>query len=287
MSSYDNVAKGVPMRILTVAMLTAGAAGLSPAVAQEGDYNGFYIGGSAGIGAQSNDGRNSSIEFDTNRDGVFGDTVRTGTGANAFSPGFCGGRAQGVLPVDGCTEDLDRPEYFGHIGADTQFGRIVVGVVGDFGKSESVDFVSAYSTTPARYSFSRRFKYNAGIRGRVGYTPNDSTLFYGTGGAAYAKIRNRFETSNGANSFTSNGNSDAWGYSVGGGVEQRIFRNFSVGLLYLNTTYEDDEARVLAGPGTAPATNPFLLVNGAGTDFRRSDDKFRMHSLRATASFRF
>lgn len=268
--------------IVLVAML-----GLSPAVAQEGDYNGFYVGGSFGIGAQPNDGRNSSIEFDTNRDGRFGDTVRTGTGANAFSPGFCGGRALGVTPAEGCTEDLDRPEYFGHVGADTQFGRFVVGVVGEFGRSESVDYVSAYSTTPARYSFSRRAKYNAAVRGRIGYTPNDSTLFYATGGASYAKIRNRFETSNGANSFTLNGNSDAWGYNAGGGVEQRILRNVSVGLLYLYTTYRDDETRVAVGRGTAPATNPFLLVNPEGTDFRRSDDKFRMHSIRATVSFRF
>ena len=39
---------------------------------------------------------------------------------------------------------------------------------------------------------------------------------------------------------------------------------------------------------SAPATNPFVLApNTAGTDIRRSDDKFRWHSLRATAAFRF
>ena len=34
--------------------------------------------------------------------------------------------------------------------------------------------------------------------------------------------------------------------------------------------------------------NPFVLApNTTGTNFQRSDDKFRWHSMRATAAFRF
>jgi len=274
------------MTKLTLPILLASAIGLTPALAQEGDYNGFYVGGSFGFTAQPND-RNSSVMFDTNRDGTFGDTVNTAAGANAFSPGFCRGAAVGNSAAGGCRSDNDDLEYFGIVGADTQFGRIVVGVVGEFGKSKASDSVTAFSTTPASYTLTRSFKYNAGVRGRIGYTPNDSTLFYGTGGLAYAKIRNRFTTTNTANAFPDNGNSDAWGYSAGGGVEQRVTRNFSVGLQYLYTTYRDDEFRVTAAQGTAPATNPFVLVNSAGTDFRRSDTNFRTHSMRLTAAFRF
>ena len=54
-------------------------------------------------------------------------------------------------------------------------------------------------------------------------------------------------------------------------------------------TYErltDDEYRVRA-QGPAPATNPFILVNPQGTDFRRSDDDFDLGALRMTASYRF
>ena len=40
------------------------------------------------------------------------------------------------------------------------------------------------------------------------------------------------------------------------------------------------------GRGTAMATDPFLL-NGGGTDFRRSDSDFDMHKIRLTATFRF
>ncbi|SUJ03601.1 Uncharacterised protein [Sphingomonas paucimobilis] len=57
---------------------------------------------------------------------------------------------------------------------------------------------------------------------------------------------------------------------------------------YMYHQYRDDDTRVRVTQGTAPATNPFVLApNTTGTDIRRSDDKFRWHSLRATAAFRF
>lgn len=269
-----------------ISILLASAAGLTPALAQEGDYNGLYVGGSFGVTAQPND-RGSTVLFDTDRNGAFGDTVRTAAGANAFSTGFCNGSAIGNSAAGGCRSDDDGLEYYGHVGADTQFGQIVVGVVAEGGKSEARDDVTAFSTTPASYTLSRSFRYNLGARGRIGYTPNNATLFYATGGVAYAKIRNRFSTTNAANAFSTNGNSDAWGYSAGGGVEQRVTPNFSIGLQYLFTKYRDDEFRVTAARGAAPVTNPFILVNANGTDFRRSDTAFRTHSMRVQANFRF
>ena len=263
------------------------AATAAPALAQEtetGDYNGFYVGGSFGFTAQPND-RGSGVLFDTNRDGVFGDTVRTVTGANAFAPGFCPGRASSA--TGGCRGDKDGKEYYGMVGGDSQIGRFVVGVVGEFGKSEARDAVTAFSSTPAAYTLERRQRYSAAVRGRVGYTPNDSTLFYATGGGSWAKFRNRFTTTNAVNAFSDNGGSDEFGYNVGGGVEQRFGQNFSVGLLYLFTKYRDNDYRVTAARGNAGATNPFIHANAGGTDFRRNDPSFETHSLRLTGAFRF
>jgi hypothetical protein len=51
----------------------------SPAYAQEEPdefWEGLHVGGTFGLGAQPNDG-GQSVLFDTNRDGVYGDTVRT------------------------------------------------------------------------------------------------------------------------------------------------------------------------------------------------------------------
>ncbi len=284
-------------------LLLAGiaAALVAPAVAAqttdgEDGFSGIYVGAAGGYDVQPND-VGSSILFDRNLNGGFGSTVTTAAGANAFGApigGFCNGRALGgTSPTNptapaGCANDKDGWAYYGRVGWDYQRGNIVIGAVGEFGKSEITDSVSAFSTTPASYVMTRSIDWEASIRGRVGYTPNNTTLFYGTFGPGYARIDREFTTTNTANGFAERGDRNQWGITGGGGIEQRIGNNFSVGLEYMYHQYQDNEYRVRAGnSGTTPATNPFLLGNAGGTDFRRSDDKFRWHSIRATAAFRF
>jgi outer membrane immunogenic protein len=272
-------------------ILMIGAASLAsiatPAFAQSDDeqWEGAYIGGSFGLGAQSND-RSENVVFDTNLDGSFDNNVNTVLGANAFSPGFCGGAATGNSAAGGCRGDKDGYDYNIRAGYDMQSGNIVYGFLLEGGKSESRDSVTAFSTTPAAYTFTRKLDYSVQARARVGYAARGA-LFYATGGAAYAKINNSFSTTNGANSFTDNRNSKSWGYSYGGGTEVKVARNFSIGLEYLYTNFVDDDYVVSVGRGTAAATNPFLLVNPQGTDMRRGDSDFDTHSIRLTAAFRF
>lgn len=277
------------MKTITSLMLATASLSLfvAPAFAQSEDehWEGPYIGGSFGLGAQNND-RNEGVTFDTNLDGTYGDTVRTVAGADAFSPGFCGGAANGRTPIEGCRGDKDGLEYNIRAGYDIQQGNIVYGFVLEGGKSKSRDSVTAYSTTPASYSFTRELDYSLGARARVGYAARGA-LFYATGGAAYGKIDNSFTTSNTANSFTDNGKSNSWGYSAGGGAEVKVMKNFSLGLEYLYTNFVDDDYVVAVGRGTAAATNPFLLANTAGTNMRRDDSDFDMHNIRLTAALRF
>ena len=270
-----------------MAGIAAAAMAASPVFAQEApekEWEGLYVGGAVGFDSQSND-IGTGTQFDTNLDGRFGDTVRTAAGSDAFSPGFCNGLAQSAAPV-ACRNDRDDVGYAGRVGYDVQLGSFVIGALGEIGKSEIRDSVSAFSTTPASYAFSREIDFNASIRGRAGFAAR-RTLFYATGGAEYGKVNSTFATTNGTNSFTGRGSSDAWGYTVGGGVETKLTKHISFGLEYLYHSLRDDDYVVRAGPGTAPATNPFLLVNSAGTDIRRSDPYFRWHSMRATVNFRF
>lgn len=275
------------MKTVTSLMLATASLSLlaTPAFAQSEDeeWEGAYVGGSIGLSAQNN---RRGVEFDTNLDGTFGDTVRTSLGANAFSPGFCGGAANSRIPSDGCRNDRDDLEYNIRAGYDVQSGNIVYGFLLEGGKSDAVDSASAFSTTPANYVLNRQLDYSLQARARVGYAARGA-LFYATGGAAYGKIDNSFSTTNTANSFTDNGSTNSWGYSYGGGAEVKIARNFSIGLEYLYTNFVDDDFRVNVGPGTAPATNPFLIVNPAGTTLRRDDSDFDMHNIRFTAAFRF
>ena len=217
--------------------------------------------------------------------------MTTAAGANAFSPGFCGGAAQGPTPATGCKGDKDGISYSIYGGYDWQKPGTpyVFGVVGEFGKANATDSVAAFSTTPAYYTLQRKQDYEASLRGRVGRTfYADRALIYATGGVAYARIKNSFATSNTANRFTDNGDEGAWGYKVGVGGEYRLTPRVSIGLQYAYSSVDAGDYRVRAGnSGTTPATNPFLLGNAGGTDFKRSESDFANHNISASLNYRF
>lgn len=269
---------------LAIALVGVGA---MPARAQTADtgWTGAYVGAQLGYAWQGHH-KNETVLFDRDANGTFGDTVTTAAGANAFSPGFCGGAASGPTPATGCTKDKDGIAFAGHVGYDYQFaGGFVVGIVGEYGTQRGRDSVAAFSTTPAQYTLTRRLRDTYGIRARAGFAAGN-TLFYGTGGLAWGKVRNSFATSNTVNTFTNSGNDTARGYRLGAGAEHKLTEHVSIGIQYLYTQLKDDDFRVRAA-GPAPATNPFILANAAGTDFARSADKIRTNSLAATINFRF
>ena len=277
------------LRTLLGASALALSVAAMPALAQDAEFSGPYVGGSLGLSIPGKQG-GERIEFDRDLNGSFGDTVVTAPPANAdaFARGFCNGAALTSTPI-GCRDDGNRTQYAARLGWDIQSGNFVVGAVGEIGRNELRDSVSAYSTTPASYTMTREIDWNAGLRLRAGYALGGRTLVYGTGGGAYAKIDNSFATTNTVNSFAVSDKSDAWGWAAGGGIEQKVGSNFSVGVEYLYTRYKDDDARVRVGAiaGTTPANNPFLLAGAGGTDFRRSDTSFDHHGVRATAAYRF
>lgn len=272
--------------VLLLALATAGAA--PAALAQSaGDWNGGYLGGYLGQVLDPDDG-NDRFVFDTNLDGRYGDTVTTAANADAFSPGSCNGVARGPTPAAGCDGNNGGAEWGLRAGYDWQLGRWVLGVVGDYGMNDARDAVSSFSTTPARYTMLRKLDRLAVIRGRVGplFGEDERNLVYFTAGYATAKIENTFLTSNGVNTFRDSGDGDASGAQFGLGYERRVNDHLAMGIEYLRTQLKDDEYRVRA-QGPAPATNPFIRQNPAGTDMRRSDDDFDLDSIRLTATYRF
>ena len=227
------------------------------------------------------------LRFDADGDGNYNDTIRTTTGANAFSPGTCGGAARGATPAQGCAGDKDAIAWMGHVGYDRQFGSIVAGVVAEAGQAFVDDKVTEYSTTPAFYTMRRKIDWNANLRARLGYTTPGGIMPYITGGLSYAKVKNNFSTNNAANSFTEfNRSEDAWGWNMGGGVEAKVSQNFSIGARYLWTRYNVDDYRVDVGAGSAPATNPFRITPSGGASINRGD-KFDTQSVMITSSYRF
>ncbi len=275
-------------RILALPLAAALTAAAGSASA-ETDWSGFYFGGHAGPSEQS-DARGEAVLFDTDLDGRFGDTVNTAAGANAFSPGFCGGGANGPTPASGCRSNSDdkNDDYGLRFGYDWQSGNLVFGVLGEYARGGLTDSVSAFSTTPAFYTLERELQDSLALRGRIGFSfgAAGDNLVYATAGYAWAEVENRFSTSNGVNTFTTTGDSDAQGAQYGLGFERRLSDAFTVGMEYLITDFKDDEFRVRA-QGPAPATNPFIRVNPAGTDFRRGNEDIEVSSLRLTLNYRF
>jgi outer membrane immunogenic protein len=254
----------------------------SPAQA-EGEFDGVYGGVSIGYDFQAGD-EDESITFDRGSNGSFGETVTTAAGADAFSPGFCGGEATSPQNAN-CEPDSDGASFAARIGFDKQMGQFVLGIVGEASTADLSDTVSAFSTTPAFYYMERNIDYTAALRLRAGYTVTETTLFYATGGVTYASLEQSFETSNTANAFEVIPDEESWGYQLGGGIEQKIGKSFSIGVEYLYSSYNDDDTLIRVTQGTAPAANPFVLAGGV--DFLRANDEFEVQSIKAVATFRF
>ncbi len=281
----------IPMAAAAAAFLALGAG-----AANAQDWSGPYIGLSVG-GATVDDDESERVLFDTNLDGGFGDTVRNAAMVDAFGPGaatqggFCGGKAQSNSLAAGCFEDDGfRTDFAARVGWDFQSGVWVFGVLVEAASVDVQDFTTAFSITPAAYQFSREVDdVMYAVRLRVGHTVGDRGLAYVTGGAATAQVVETFFTTNTANSFTpTQSEDDATGYQGGLGFEFGMTDRVTLGGEYLYTSLDAGGGlSVRTGPGAAPPTNPFLIVNPAGTDQRRASDEIAFHAVRITVAARF
>ncbi|KQW86416.1 outer membrane protein [Brevundimonas sp. Root1279] len=273
----------------SLTLLLAGAA--APAFAQSAyDWSGPYVGVFGGY-TQPNDDDNETVLFDRNLDGNFGDTVVDAGGADIFARGFCGDQlsvlsANPAGPIR-CDRDGSGVEGGAKVGWDWQMGNWVVGAVGELAAVSAEDSVTAFSNGPDAYSFTRKMEHMAALRLRAGYASGPG-MFYVTGGPAYGKIHNSAFITNQVNSFTVlEDEDDADGWQFGGGVEWRLEKNFILNAEYIYSDLDTGDYVVRAGPGSAPADNPFLLGNALGTDMRRESDSFAQHHLRIGMNVRF
>jgi len=277
-------------RTLLAAAILAASAAAPAAFAQTSDWTGLYVGGQLGHPFKADD---EIVVFDTDRDGVFDDTVLTSTGGNAFAPGFCDGGAMGPSIANGCRKGDGDINYSVRVGYDLQlFGNWVVGILAEESAVNIGDDVSAFSSVPAAsYTFTRDLRTLTSVRARGGWATNDA-LLYATAGWAWGDIDQSFTTTNTVNTFQQSMESEINGYQLGVGYEHKlgdvwlIGSGWTVGLEYLWTSLDEGEHPVAVGPGTAPANNPFIIIDPTGTDMRRTKDIFEYSTIGVSLNWR-
>jgi len=276
------------MRTFIAATLFAGC--LTPAAfAQDKDWTGLYVGGSLGYSFKADD---EAIVFDTDLDGQFDDTVLTSSLTNAFSPGFCNGAALGSTPAAGCRASNGNINMSARVGFDLQLGNWVVGALADYSNVHIGDDVTGFSSAPAAsYTFTRDLNSLSSARLRGGWA-TESSLLYATAGWAWGDMDHSFTTTNTVNTFTTSDDSEVDGLQVGLGFEQKLEpiwllgSGWTMGVEYLWTSLDDGDYPVHAGQGTAPASNPFVIVNTGGTDMERTKDVFEYSTVGMTLNWR-
>ena len=213
-------------------------------------WTGFYVGGNAG--------------------GAWGsfDPSTTTVPAPGGSLGF-----NNVPAVNAAGQQSIKPSSFTggiELGYNLQASNVVYGVEGDI---ESLHLAGNSTSGPVIYPSSlpggacpfNCFTINsaasidwlATARGRLGLAANN-WLFFATGGAAFTTLRGTFSFTDPAPTTESGSiSNNKIGYAVGGGVEARLWANWSLKAEYLFV----DFARVavnsnnvfVGGPGGGPA----------------------------------
>ncbi|TJV00334.1 MAG: porin family protein [Mesorhizobium sp.] len=184
---------------------------VSEPIAASFDWTGAYIGVNAGGGF-------GKFKYDPN----------FGTGLDLTASGFLGGVQAGY---------------------NWQSGQMVYGVEADFQGSAVKASISGIGGPGT--ALETKIDWFGTVRARIGYTPVDRFLVYGTGGFAYGHDKTTF----GAGGDFSKTKT---GWTVGAGVEYAINTNWTIKSEYLYTDL--GKSTFTVGPSSIDVTDKFHVV---------------------------
>lgn len=204
----------------------------APANANSFSWTGFYVGVQGG-GVRSQAGLS----------GAYADTFSSSvwTADQSWTSGLFGGFA----------------------GFDYQVGRFVIGVEGDL----NARFGEGTGTLPLVYGIEPNTGWNshahwdAGIRGRLGVLATDQILLYVTGGWAFANFN--FSNPGAAGSrnlyfqLENIYGGDRSGWSIGGGIQYAMSRNWSARVEFRHTDYGTFSGTTTFDSGKGPGAGTF------------------------------
>jgi outer membrane immunogenic protein len=262
-------------------------------------WSGFYIGGNAGYswGRATTDQTDTVSAFSTLRAFTAGGTPIATLG------GFTLPLVSGTVTTVGGTSSKANVDGFvggGQIGYNWHFDRDwLVGLETDFQGSTERGSSSSCSIAgcPAGAligTASHRLDWFGTVRARLGWLPHKQVLLYATGGLAYGHLESDYTSGVVGGSILAGSTSTTRaGWTVGGGVEGAIDRNWSVKVEYLYM----DLGRYSANLGTtttnlvSPLFNcgadAFCQITATTNTAAQVSTKFTDHILRAGFNYRF
>jgi outer membrane immunogenic protein len=224
------------------------------------NWTGFYVGANAGYGWSRQTAENGLL--------FFGAPIALNDGfPESFSDtasGFIGG---------------------GQIGYNYQINRMVLGLEADLdysGITGGPTFSGVLNLggppvpTNVTVDLQQKLDWLATFRGRLGYISSDALLLYLTGGLAVGKIENPMAitfTNVGTTTYTGSSTTTRTGWTLGGGAEYALARNWTAKLEYLHV----DLGRTSVIGSTVPA----------GVTQLTADFTNRYHIVRFGVNYRF
>lgn len=180
------------------------------------------------------------------------------------------------------------------VGYNYQMGNIVLGAEADFSFADLKNEQSGYGSRPGggpflfEHSFRTRTKVDwfGTLRARVGFTPLERLMVYGTGGLAYGQVKTtaselEYVTAGGLpawdDSWAGSKNDTRFGWTLGAGAEYAITNNLSLKAEYLyvdlgkqrvGTIYNNIDPALMGTTGaTVESATKFSVVR-AGLNYR-------------------
>jgi outer membrane immunogenic protein len=225
------------------------------------DWSGCYVGGNVGVAFDRSNFGTALVPGSH----LFGDIATV----NSFFP---------------VTGDDTRFTGGGQVGCNWQRGAFVAGLEGDFDFSGGKPSVTTNGNVGglAGFNFSTtnsvKTDWVATVRPRIGWAW-DTTLFYATGGLAVARLKYALtysDTLPDAIGGASNSQTRL-GWTVGGGVEHAVDRNWTVKVEYLYSQFDQvNAAGLIATQSVGPFTN---VVNGSAD--------LRMQTVRVGVNYKW
>jgi outer membrane immunogenic protein len=239
---------GVPA---PAADLSVKAPRLAPAV--DPGWTGFYLGGHAGYGWGDSNGTSFAGYPGANFDAAFAVGQVPRSVATSPNGAIGGGQIGYNYQVS--------PQWVVGLQADVSASGIKGSRTYDFAE---IPAVAASATTHAGQSLD----WLATVRGRIGYT-FDRLMVFGSGGAAFGRVKSDFEIIGGPGLPASLANSTAstrTGWAAGAGTEYRLNSLWSVSVEWLH--YDLGHVSFSAPQVTLGVPQPFGLI---GTTLTRGD----------------